>query len=135
MQDYWLSMLYKRLVGSNVYLTEVLSPAGERLKPPNTLRFYAHSALNGFAHAIFVEQAGNCFYSSATVVYGMNLMNRTNQITFSLGIDSFDGTITQYLMTAPGGDLISKCKHKREDILNAFAFQICAAQRTNVGCG
>ncbi|KAG0707872.1 Heparanase [Chionoecetes opilio] len=86
--DYWLSVLYKRLVGGRVL----------RLATPSatpTLRLYAH-CLRPHAHL----QAN---HTGGVVVFGMNLGPRA--ISVSLGDALAASPVHQYLLQPLGGDV------------------------------
>ncbi|XP_071515865.1 heparanase-like [Panulirus ornatus] len=98
--DYWLSVLYKRLVGGRV-LDLSLSHA------PPTTRLYAHCQRN------FTQD----YTPGSVVVYGMNLANETTQV--SLSDDLALSEILQYLLQAPDGDLRSG-----DVLLNGWQLQV-----------
>uniref|UniRef100_A0A914EBV2 Uncharacterized protein n=1 Tax=Acrobeloides nanus TaxID=290746 RepID=A0A914EBV2_9BILA len=87
-QDYWLSVLYKRVVGQNVYNVSSASPSD-----PN-LRLYAHSTSAFYGYG-----------SNAVVVFG----ERLTSSSATLNVPQFsDKTAYLYVLTSPGGDLTSK---------------------------
>ncbi|XP_071515866.1 heparanase-like [Panulirus ornatus] len=98
--DYWLSVLYKRLVGGRV-LDLSLSHA------PSTTRLYAHCQKN------FTRD----YTPGSVVVFGMNLANETTEVYFS--DDLALSKIFEYLLQAPDGDL-----HSRYVLLNGWQLEM-----------
>lgn len=81
--DYWLTVLYKRLVGNKVLnVTSALS---------EDVRFYAHCSAEGFP-------------PGSVTVYGMNLLSKGINVTFP----QFEGQLKIYLLTAPNQNLKSR---------------------------
>ncbi|XP_042881363.1 heparanase-like [Penaeus japonicus] len=87
--DYWISVLYKRLVGSRV-LKLTLRDA------PRTLRLYAHCYKAG----------ARDFVPGSVVIYGENLSE--DPVTLDLQGRLGDSPILQYLVQAPEGQLRSR---------------------------
>lgn len=83
--DYWLTVLYKQLVGNKV-LNITSSSALSR-----DVRFYAHCSADGFP-------------PGSVTVYGMNLLSKGINVTFP----QFEGRLKIYLLTAPKQNLKSR---------------------------
>eukprot|EP00105_Crassostrea_gigas_P019717 XP_011438298.1 PREDICTED: heparanase [Crassostrea gigas] len=82
--DYWLTVLYKRLVGNKV-LNVISSPLS------GDVRFYAHCSAEGFPQG-------------SVTVYGMNLLSKGVNVTFP----QFEGQLKIYLLSAPNQNLKSR---------------------------
>ncbi|XP_062605314.1 heparanase-like [Saccostrea cucullata] len=82
--DYWLTVLYKQLVGNKV-LNITSSPSSR------DVRFYAHCSSERFP-------------LGSVTLYGMNLLSDGVNVTFP----QLDGQLKIYLLTAPNQDLKSR---------------------------
>nr|XP_022337561.1 heparanase-like [Crassostrea virginica] len=82
--DYWLTVLYKRLVGNRVLNTTSTPPSRD-------VRFYAHCSAAG-------SPAGS------VTLYGMNLLPEGINVTFP----QLEGELEIYLLSAPNGNLKSR---------------------------
>nr|XP_045614491.1 heparanase-like [Procambarus clarkii] len=87
--DYWLSVLYKRLVGGRVLRLRL------RQVPPTT-RLYAHCLRN-----ITADHT-----PGAVVVFGMNLLKEATQVRLEGHLAT--SPLLQYLLLPPDGDLQSR---------------------------
>ncbi|KAK3096280.1 hypothetical protein FSP39_025262 [Pinctada imbricata] len=84
--DYWLTVLYKRLVGNIVYNAQAYNAT-------NKIRLYAHSANT------------NWYSSSCVVLYGMNLYKEN----VTLELPQYKNlALDLYLLQAPNSDLYSR---------------------------
>jgi len=93
--DLWISILYKRLVSTQVL--DVKTAAGF----PSTLRLYAHCAKNKKGHI---------------TLFGLNMVNATK--SFDLANNNVGDIIEQYEMTANGNDILSKYMDLNGQIVN-----------------
>ncbi|XP_048746309.2 heparanase-like [Ostrea edulis] len=81
--DYWLTVLYRRLVGNKVLTTS-------SSRSPD-VRFYTHCSAEGYL-------------PGSVTLYGMNLRSVGVNVTFP----QLDGQLKIYLLTAPNQDLKSR---------------------------
>ncbi|XP_045129974.1 heparanase-like isoform X3 [Portunus trituberculatus] len=100
--DYWLSLLYKRIVGRRVLRVHIVTP-------PRTLRLYAH-CLHPHAHGTNDTEGG-------VVVLAMNLGSRT--VSVRLQDEVAASPVLQYLLQPSGGDI-----QARQVLLNGNEIQL-----------